>query len=170
MVGRAGHVRHDPGAGIWDRTRVPVLHIADGEPPSSTLYRGPFRVHLLALHRRRNLDFGGSAGREPSSQGRALCRSAGVRRTGPIPGLRRTASPRGHGRPGPSCPARTRRTPSGLDLTPHPRTSRARSGSSSGGSRSASPIAQAVELKRLRGTLPVIVSAARPELAGHFPG
>jgi hypothetical protein len=38
LIGRAGQVRHDPGAKVWDTTRVPVLHIADGEPPSSTLY------------------------------------------------------------------------------------------------------------------------------------
>ncbi len=68
-VGQAGHVRHHPGAGVWDRTRAPVLHIADGEPPLTTLYRGPFRVHLLALHRRRDLDLGGSTGRKSSSTG-----------------------------------------------------------------------------------------------------
>jgi hypothetical protein len=68
-VGRAGHVRHDPGAGVWDRTPVPVLHVADGEPPSWTLYRGAFRVHLLGLHRRRDQDLGSSPGREPSSRG-----------------------------------------------------------------------------------------------------
>ncbi len=69
MIGRAGHVRHDPGAKVGERTRVPVLHIAGGDPPSSTLYRGPFRVHLIALHRRRDLDLGVSLGREPTSKG-----------------------------------------------------------------------------------------------------
>ena len=72
--------------------------------------------------------------------GRALCRFAGVRRAGPIPGLRRTAAPRGRGRPRPSSPVPSRRAPSGLGRPPHPGTSRARSGSSNGGSRSASPI------------------------------
>ena len=109
MIGRAGHVRHDPGAELWDRTRVPVLHIADGEPPSSTLYRGPFRVHLAGLHRRRDLELGRQSGTRAILTGRALCRFAGVRRAGPIPGLRRTAAPRGRGRPRPSSPGPPRR-------------------------------------------------------------
>ena len=94
---------------LWDRTRVPVLHVADGEPPSSTLYRGPFRVHLVGLHRRRDLDLGRQSGTRAILTGRALCRFAGVRRAGPIPGLRRTASHRGRGRPRPSAPVPPRR-------------------------------------------------------------
>lgn len=67
-VGRAGHVRHDPGAIDAEASPVPVLPITDGDPPRSTVYRGAFRVHLVAIRRRRDRDLGSGPGKEPTSR------------------------------------------------------------------------------------------------------
>jgi hypothetical protein len=162
MVGRSGHVRHDPGAGIWERTRVPVLHIADGEPPSPTLYRGPFRVHLVALRRRRDLDFGGSQERQPSSQGvlyvdlQAFVEPGRFLDFDGLPSKEATDD-RGQALPAPPVDAEWPRPhsmssnlPGAIELLQW----RLPLGL---------PDPQAVKLGRLRGTLPVIVSAAKPE-------
>jgi hypothetical protein len=59
LLGRAGHVRHDPshkaeGAG-------PSVTLTDGDPPAAdfTAYHGPLRLHLLALHRQSSRTFSG---------------------------------------------------------------------------------------------------------------
>jgi hypothetical protein len=163
MIGQAGHVRHDPGAGVWDRTRIPLLHLADGEPPSGTLYRGPFRVHLLGLHRRRDLDLGSDPGREPSSKGVLYVDVQVFVEPGrflDFDGLPRVEAEDDRGRPLPPPPADAERSrphnlswnvpgaigvlqwrlPLGLPDSPAVKT-----------------------LRRVRGTLPVIVSAARPD-------
>ncbi len=161
-IGRAGHVRHDPGAKVWDRSRIPVLRLADGEPPSSTLYWGPFRVHLLGLHRRRDRDLGGRPGRGPSSRGVLYVDLQAFAEPGrflDFDGQPRLEAVDDRGRPLPSPPADAERTrpyatswnipgaigvlqwrlPLGL------------------------PDSQAVKLGSLRGRLPVIVSATRPD-------
>jgi hypothetical protein len=160
-VGRAGHVRHDPGANVWDRTRVPVLHIADGEPPSSTLYRGPFRVHLLALNRRRDLDLGVSTGREPSSQGVLYVDLQAFVEPGrflEFDGLPRLEATDDRGRPVPP--------PSAEAEWPRPHDTSWNVPGAIGVLEWRLPLGipdpQSVELGRLRGTLPVIVSATRP--------
>ncbi len=71
-IGRAGKVRHDPGSFSFVASNPPLLHIADGEPPSNALYRGPFRLHVVGLHRRRDLDLGTSFDRRPGTRG-VLC-------------------------------------------------------------------------------------------------
>lgn len=68
-VGQAGHVRHDPTVRFQNVPEPPAIHLVDGEPLSWTLYRGAFRVHLVALHRRRDLDLGRVPGREPAPVG-----------------------------------------------------------------------------------------------------
>jgi hypothetical protein len=162
LIGRAGHVRHDPGAKVGERTRVPVLHLADGEPPPSTVYRGPFRVHLISLHRRRDLDVGVSRGREPTSKGVLYVEFQAFAEPGrflDFDGLPRVDATDDRGHPLPPPPSDAEwprpysiawnvpgaigvyqwRLPLGL------------------------PDSEAKELRRLRGALPVIVSATRPD-------
>jgi hypothetical protein len=162
-VGRAGHVRHDPGVGTWDRTPVPVLHMADGDPPSSTLYRGAFRVHLVGLHRRRDRDLGSQSGREPSSRDVLSVDLQAFAEPGrflDFDGMPRLEAEDDRGHPLPSPPADAAwssprslswnvpgaigvlqwRLPLGVPDPP-----------------------AMTKLRRLRGTLPVIVSATRPD-------
>ena len=161
-IGRAGNVRLDPSYDVRDRTGGPVICVVAGEPPLRTLYRGaiPRPATRPASPTR-------PGPREPSRTraihtGRALRRFTGIRRAGAIPGPRRPTSHRGRGRPWPSAPARSRRRPGPgvappswnfpdaiellqwrLPLGP--------------------PDQQATKLGRLKGTLPVLVSAARPD-------
>ena len=67
LIGKAGQVRHDAGFKVWDANLRPVLHLVDGDPPTSTTYQGPFRIHLLSLHRRRDLNLSLERGRQPVS-------------------------------------------------------------------------------------------------------
>jgi hypothetical protein len=162
MVGRAGHVRHDPGAGIWDRSRVLVLHIADGEPPSSTLYRGPFRVHLVALHCRRDLELGSRLGHEPSSQGvlyvdlQAFVEPARFLDFDGMPSIE-AIDDLGHPLPAPPADAewpQSQHTPWNVPGAIAVVQWRLPLGL---------PDARALTLRRVRGKLPVIVSATRPD-------
>ena len=162
-VGRAGHVRNDPGAAYLEASRVPVLPITHGDPPRSTLYRGPFRVHVVALHRRRHRDLGSGPGHEPNSKdvlqvdhqafaepGRFLDFDGPPRfEAEDDHGHRLTSSPSENSWTRPRSP--TRQTPGAIAVLqwriplemPD-----------AGGAKT---------LRRLRGTLPVIVSAARPD-------
>ena len=59
-LGRAGHVRHDPGPrhdALANDRRAPTIHLVDGDPPALTAYSGPIRIHLFATHRHRDLNF-----------------------------------------------------------------------------------------------------------------
>ena len=59
-LGRAGHVRDDPGPhrDDWGRNvEPPTIHLVAGDPPAFTAYSGPLRIHLFALHRHRDVDF-----------------------------------------------------------------------------------------------------------------
>jgi hypothetical protein len=162
-VGRAGHVRHDPGVGIWDRTRVPVLHIADGDPPSSTLYRGAFRVHLVGLHRRRDRDLGSHPGRGPSSRDVLYVDLQAFAEPGrflDFDGMPRLEAEDDGGRPLPSPPADAAWSP--------PRSLSWNVPGAIGALQWRLPLGlpdppAMTELPRLRGTLPVIVSATRPD-------
>ena len=61
-LGRAGHIRHDPGPRRDAQGNDPgaaVIRLVDGDPPGFTAYGGPLRVHLFATHRHRDLNFGG---------------------------------------------------------------------------------------------------------------
>jgi hypothetical protein len=161
-IGRAGHVRHVPGTKAWGGRRVPVLHLADGEPPSSTLYRGPFRVHLVGLHHQRDLDLGGRPGREPSSQGVLYVDLQAFAEPGrflDFDGLPRleAVDDRGHSLPPPPAGAEWPRPPGRSWNVP------GAIGVFSWWFPLGLPDSQAVKLRRLRGTLPVIVSAARPD-------
>jgi len=69
LLGRAGRVQHDPGVRPGEGDRLAVLHLVDGEPPASTRYRGPFRVHILGLHARRDADFRAAPGQGRPSRG-----------------------------------------------------------------------------------------------------
>ncbi len=162
-IGRAGHVRHNPGARVLDKARVPVLHLADGEPPSRTLYRGPFRVHLLGLHRRRDLDLGSRREREPSSANVLYVDLQAFAEPGrflDFDGLPNLEATDGQGRPLPSPPAAAER--------PQPHSLSWNVPGAIGVFQWRLPLAlpdsQAVKtLRNLRGTLPVIVSATRPD-------
>ena len=65
LVGRAGHIRHDPGFMLQKSIPRQTIHLAAGDPPPGTLYRGPFRVHLLDIQRRRDLNLGVEPQKEP---------------------------------------------------------------------------------------------------------
>jgi hypothetical protein len=164
MIGRAGHVRHDPGAAFRDTTRVPVLHLVEGEPPSRTLYRGPFRVHLVGLHHRRDLDLGGSPGRAPSSVGVLYVDLQAFAEPGrflDFDGLPRLEATDDHGRPLPAAPPDAKRP--GLPAAPAWEAPGA-IGFFQWRLPLGMPDTQAVkQLRSLRGSLPVIVSATRPE-------
>jgi hypothetical protein len=59
-LGRAGHVRHDPGRrDDWfaKERRAPTIDLVDGVPPPLTAYSGPVRIHLFATHTHRDLNF-----------------------------------------------------------------------------------------------------------------
>ncbi len=59
-LGRAGHVRHDPGSrdeALAKDHQSPTIHLVDGDPPALTAYSGPIRIHLFATHRHRDLNF-----------------------------------------------------------------------------------------------------------------
>jgi hypothetical protein len=59
-LGRAGHVRHDPGPGddaIARDRRAPTIRLVAGDPPAFSAYFGPLRIHLFATHRHRDLNF-----------------------------------------------------------------------------------------------------------------
>jgi hypothetical protein len=161
-IGRAGHVRHDPGTGLWDKTRVPVLHVVDGEPPTSTLYRGPFRVHLVALHRRRDLDLARSPDREPSTRDVVYVDLQAFAEPGrflDFDGMPRIDAEDDRGRPLPS--------PSADSERPVPHTTSWNVPGAIGVLQWRLPLGPpdppAMKLRRLRGTLPVIVSATRPD-------
>jgi hypothetical protein len=161
-IGRAGHVRHDPGARVSDRARVPVLHLANGEPPSRTLYRGPFRVHLAGLHQRRDRDLGGRPGREPSSTGVLYVDLQAFVEPGrflDFDGPPRLEAEDDRGRPLPPPPAGAERprAPSGSLNVP------GAIGVFQWRVPLGLPDSQAATLRRIRGTLPVIVSVTRPD-------
>ena len=64
-LGRAGHVRHDPGPRRDDHgndPRASAIRLVDGDPPASTTYSGPLRIHLFATHRHRDLSFQAAGG------------------------------------------------------------------------------------------------------------
>ena len=74
-LGRAGHVRHDPGprraAGGID-AQASVIRLVDGDPPAYTACSGPLRIHLLGTHRHRDLSFqSGEASLAPPSSATA---------------------------------------------------------------------------------------------------
>jgi hypothetical protein len=59
-LGRAGHVRHDPGPRDDELTRdrrAATIHLVDGDPPAFTAYCGPVQIHLFATHRHRDVNF-----------------------------------------------------------------------------------------------------------------
>ena len=162
LIGRAGHVRLYPAADPRDLTGGPVLRVADGEPPARTLYRGAFRVNLVGLHRRRDRDLGSSPGREPSTRdvlyvdlqafaepGRFLDLDGRPRieveddRGRPLPPAPAGAQGPGVAPPSWSFPDAIEVLQWRLPLGP--------------------PDQQATKLGRLKGTLPVLVSAARPD-------
>jgi hypothetical protein len=61
-LGRAGHVRHDPGPRRNAEGNDPdaaLVRLVDGDPPGFTAYGGPLRVHLFATHRHVDLLFRG---------------------------------------------------------------------------------------------------------------
>jgi hypothetical protein len=166
-LGRAGHVRHDPGPRRDDNgadPRASVIRLVDGDPPAHTAYSGPLRIHLFATHRHRDLSFQaavGSPGLPPSAEvtvevqafaepGRFLDPD-GLPRLEAIDDRGRASSPNqggGGDAPGPSehswlIPGRLSllhwHVPLGLpDPTPG-------------------------SLLKLRGVLPVIISARRPD-------
>jgi hypothetical protein len=72
-LGRAGHVRHDPGprrdAHGEDR-EASTIRLVDGDPPAFTAYSGPLRIHLFATHRHRDISF------EAATASRAVPRRA----------------------------------------------------------------------------------------------
>jgi hypothetical protein len=73
-LGRAGHVRHDPGPrddALARDLASPAIYLVHGEPPTHTAFHGPLRIHLFATHRHRDLNFeadGVSRGRQRSTQ------------------------------------------------------------------------------------------------------
>jgi hypothetical protein len=59
-LGRAAHVRHDPGPHRDDfgpNRRPSTIRLVAGDPPALTAYSGPLRIHLFATHRHRDLNF-----------------------------------------------------------------------------------------------------------------
>ncbi len=68
-LGQAGHVRNDPSIDSWKPAKAATIRLIDGDPPSWTLYRGAFRVHLASLHWQRDLDLGEFANRKPERVG-----------------------------------------------------------------------------------------------------
>ncbi|MFI5457938.1 MAG: hypothetical protein ACHRXM_21065 [Isosphaerales bacterium] len=68
-LGRAGHVRHDPGPphdALGHDPRASTIRLVAGHPPALTAYSGPLRIHLFAAHRHRDLDFeADGASRDP---------------------------------------------------------------------------------------------------------
>ena len=68
-LGRAGHVRDDPGPhrDDWGRKVKPsTIHLVAGDPPAFTAYSGPLRIHLFAAHRHRDVEFEADGGsRDP---------------------------------------------------------------------------------------------------------
>ena len=60
-LGRAGHVRHDPGPHRDDFGRQvaspSTIRLVAGDPPAFTAYSGPLRIHLFATHRHRDVNF-----------------------------------------------------------------------------------------------------------------
>jgi hypothetical protein len=70
-LGRAGHVRHDPGPrsdATGDNPRASAIRLVAGEPPAPTAYSGPLRIHLFATHRHRDVNFEVSAGNDHVSR------------------------------------------------------------------------------------------------------
>ena len=59
-LGRAGHVRHDPGPRS-DAMGIPAsastIRLVAGDPSAFTSYFGPLRFHLFATHRHRDMSF-----------------------------------------------------------------------------------------------------------------
>jgi hypothetical protein len=68
-LGRAGHVRHDPGPrrdANGSDPQAALIRLVDGEPPAYIAYSGPLRIHLFATHRHRDLSFEtGTGGHAP---------------------------------------------------------------------------------------------------------
>ena len=59
-VGRAGHVRLDPGIcgeAVGNDPRPTTMRLVAGDPPDFTAYSGPFRIQLFATHRHRDVNF-----------------------------------------------------------------------------------------------------------------
>ncbi len=161
LLGRAGRVQHDPGVRPGEGDRLAVLHLVDGEPPASTRYRGPFRVHILGLHARRDADFRAAPGQGRPSRGTLSVDVQAFAEPGRsidpdgMPTLEATDD---GGRPVPPPP---------VDAEwPRPRSSWIIPGALAvlqwrlplG-----LPDARATALRRLGGTLPVVVSARRPD-------
>jgi hypothetical protein len=69
QLGRAGHIRHDPGLRYQARGNVPpasTLRLVDGDPPAPAAYSGPLRIHLFATHRHRDVTFETTDGSPPT--------------------------------------------------------------------------------------------------------
>ncbi len=59
-LGRAGHVRHDPGPRrdeVGNDPGAATIRLVDGDPPGPAAYPGPLRVQAFAVHRHRDLEF-----------------------------------------------------------------------------------------------------------------
>jgi hypothetical protein len=72
-LGRAGHIRHDPGPrsdAMGIATSASTIRLVAGDPSAFTSYFGPLRFHLFATHRHRDMSFAvtnGSDGRHKSA-------------------------------------------------------------------------------------------------------
>jgi hypothetical protein len=59
-LGRAGHVRDDPGPHreyFGRKVKPSTIYLVAGDPPALTAYSGPLRIHLFAAHRHRDVNF-----------------------------------------------------------------------------------------------------------------
>jgi hypothetical protein len=58
-LGRAGHVRRDPGprGDVGNDARASMIHLVGGDPPTFTAYHGPLVIHLFATHWHQDVSF-----------------------------------------------------------------------------------------------------------------
>lgn len=162
MVGRAGHVRLDPTANAQELAGGPVLRVTDGDPPARVLYRGAFRVDLVGLHRRRDRDLGRQPGSEPATRDVLYCDLQAFAEPGrflDLDGRPRIEAEDDRGRALPPPPAGAEGPEHNPSFWSYPDAFAIEQWRLAIGP----PDRQAARLRRLKGTLPVLVSARMPD-------
>lgn len=161
-VGRAGRVRLDPMVDPRDPDSRPALRATEGEPPAAPLCRGAFRVDLVGLERRRERGFGAPPDGEPAMRDVLYCDVDAFAEPGRFldyDGRPRIEAEDDRGRPLPHPPA----IAEGPELITYAGNDPDAIARLRWRLAFSPPDRPATRLRRIKGTLPVLVTARMPD-------